>query len=31
MPDAFFFIIGAVLLYFRGSNRELPKLGWKRR
>ena len=30
-PNAFFFLIGAVLLYFRGSNRELPKLSFRRK
>jgi LPS export ABC transporter permease LptG len=27
-PDAFFLFIGLVLLYFRGSNRELPKFSF---
>ncbi len=30
-PNTFFFVIGAVLLYFRGSNRELPKFTRRKR
>ncbi len=29
IPNALFFAIGIVLLYFRATNRDLPKLSWK--
>jgi LPS export ABC transporter permease LptG len=30
IPNVFFFAMGLVLLYFRATNRDLPKLRWKK-
>jgi lipopolysaccharide export system permease protein len=30
LPNAFFFLVGLVLLYFRSTNRDLPSLSFKR-
>ena len=31
VPNAFFFVIGMILLYFRSTNRDLPSLTFKRK
>ena len=30
VPNAFFFLVGLVLLYFRSTNRDLPSLSFRR-